>query len=561
MMYKNWFIKAPNPQLQKELSQALKIHPVIAQVLINRNVRSIQEAQDFLSGDLSRLHDPFLLKDMTVAVERIKKAARDKERVLIFGDYDVDGVTSSVLLRRVLNRLGIEVEHYIPHRLKEGYGLNHNVIEDAAAKGVSLLISVDCGIGAFAEVGALNQAGIDVIIIDHHEPSHGRLPEAVAIINPKRADCAYPFKSLASVGLVFKLSQALLGEVNEEALELAALGTVADVAELTGENRILAREGVDKINHTKNMGLKALIEVARIKDKKMSARFISFILGPRINASGRITSAAESLNLLLSENFEEAYLLAKNLEEVNTQRQKTQNTIIGEALAMVEREINFKEHNVIVIGGEGWHRGVLGIVAARILETYYRPTIVLSFEDGIGVGSARSVEGFHLFQALTQCSDLLENFGGHEHAAGLTITRENFNAFREVINVHAKKVMTAEHLIPSLELDAEVNLSSLNRDLAETMESIGPFGEGNPVPHFCSRRLKVKTAPVVLGRDTIKFWVSDGRMTVSAVGFGMGKFQDVVAKSREVDLAYSLTLDDWNKEPILQLKLKDIKVV
>jgi len=560
MMYKNWKIRSPNPQLQKELSQALKIHPLIAQVLINRNVSSIQQARDFLTGDLSHLHDPFLLKDMGTAVQRIQQARKNKERILIFGDYDVDGVTSSVLLRKTLNRLGIEVEHYIPHRLKEGYGLNHNVIEEAKAKGVSLLICVDCGISAFEEVQALNQAGIEVIILDHHEPSHGPLPEALAIINPKRHDCSYPFKGLASVGLTLKLSQALLGKISEEALELAALGTIADVAELTGENRILAKEGVERINDTKNAGLKALIDVARIKDKKMSARFISFILGPRINASGRLTSGVESLNLLLSEKFDEAYLLAKNLEEVNSQRQKTQNTIINEALALVEREVNFKDQHVIVIGHEGWHRGVLGIVAARILETYYRPTIVISFEDGIGVGSARSVDGFHLFKALAQCSDLLENFGGHEHAAGLTIRQDNIPAFREAMNTHAKKVMAAEHLVPALEIDAEVKFTSLNKDLVETIERIEPYGEGNPIPYFCSRRLTVKSPPVVLSRDTLKFWVSDGAMTISAVGFGMGKFQDMVTQSREVDLAYSLAIDDWNKEPTLQLKLKDIKI-
>lgn len=560
MMYKNWIVKVPHPQLQKEISQALGIHPLIAQVLINRHVTTIQEAQDFLCSDLSRLHDPFLLTDMAAAVDRIKKSARDKERVLIFGDYDVDGITSSVLLRRALNRLGIDVEHYIPHRLKEGYGLNHNVIGEAVSKGVSLLICVDCGISAFDQVDALNRAGIEVIILDHHEPSGGRLPAALAIINPKRKDCRYPFKGLASAGLALKLSQALLGEISQEVLELAALGTIADVAELTGENRILAKEGVDKINHTKNIGLKALMEAARIKNKKMSARFISFILGPRINATGRLTSAAESLNLLLSERFEEAYLLAKNLEEVNAQRQKTQNAIIEEALAIVEQEVNFKEYRVIVIGSEGWHRGVLGIVASRLLETYYRPTIVISFENGIGVGSARSEEGFHLFEALVQCSEFLENFGGHKHAAGLTVRKENLNGFREAINTYAKKVMAAQHLVPHLELDAEVRLSILNRDLAETIERIEPFGEGNPVPHFCSRRVLVKGAPVVLGRDTLKFWVSDGQLTVSAVGFGMGKFQNVIAESREIDLAYSLGLDDWNQEPTVQLRLKDIKV-
>ena len=558
-MQKNWLIKNPNPQLQVAFSNALDIHPIVAQLLINRGIDTIEKARDFLFCDLSHLHDPFLLKDIDLAVARINKAKEKKEYVLIFGDYDVDGVSSSALLRNTLKKMGIHVINYIPHRMKEGYGLNHTIAQFAKEKNVGLLISVDCGISAVTQVDAINQQGIDVIIIDYHEPPEGKLSKACAIINPKRKDCPYPFKGLTSVGLVFKLSQALLGEVMEDQLDLVTMGTIADVAELIGENRIFVKEGLLRFNETKNKGLIALMDVAKIKGKKMRPYFVSFILGPRINATGRISSAEKSLNLLLSENLDEAYTLAQSLEEDNRSRQKTQGNIIEEALGIVEREVNFKDHRIIVISKEGWHRGVLGIVASRIMDMYYRPTIVISLEDDVGVGSARSIDGFHLFEALTHCSTLLENYGGHEHAAGLTIRKENLESFRHTINEFAKKNIDIENLIPTLELDCEIPLSDLNIDLIKTIETIEPFGEGNPPPRFCSRKLTVRGPVGVMGRDTLKFWVTDGKTTIQAVGFGMAKYYDLVVNTKEIDLAYSLSIDDWNKEPAVQIEIKDIK--
>ena len=419
-MQKNWQIKTPNPQLQVKLSNALKIHPIIAQILINRDVTDIEAARNFLYADLSKLHDPFLLADMDKAVSRIYKAKQKNEHVLIFGDYDADGVSSSALLRNTLKKLGIFVFNYIPHR-NEGYGLNHAIVEYAKEKNIKLLVAVDCGINAFLQVEALNREGIDVIIIDHHEPSQGLLPAAVAVINPKRQDCPYPYKGLASVGLAFKLAQALLEKTPVDELELVALGTITDVADLNGENRIFAKEGLARIERTKNHGLLALIDVARIKGKKMRPYFVSFILGPRINATGRMSSAEKSLSLLLSENAEEALKWAKAIEEENKSRQKMQSEVIEEALGIVEREVNFKDHRIIVVSKDGWHKGVLGIAAARIMDTYYRPTVVISTEEEIGVGSARSIDGFHIYDAFHHCADCLENFGGHMHAGGLTI--------------------------------------------------------------------------------------------------------------------------------------------
>ncbi len=559
-MQKTWRIKPPNPQLQASFSNALNIHPIVSQLLVNRGIDTIAKARDFLFSDLSSLHDPFLLKDMDRAVARIKKAKENNERVLIFGDYDVDGVTSSALLKKTLTKIGIQAVNYIPHRITEGYGLNHTVIPIAKEQNIGLLIAVDCGISAFDQVVALNNSGIDVIILDHHEPSGERLPAAAAVIDPKRKDCPYPFKGLASVGLVFKLSQALLGEVPQEFLDLVAVGTISDVAELLGENRIFAKEGLKGIFETKNHGLLALMEAARIKGRKIRPFHIGFILGPRLNATGRMASAEKSLHLLLSETKEEANLLAQRLEENNKTRQKTQSGMLEEALNLVEREVNFKDQRIIVLSQEGWHRGVLGIVASRLMDTYYRPAIVISLENGVGVGSARSIEGFHLFEALTRCSHLLENYGGHEHAAGLTIKRENIDSFREAINRFAHEVMDVRLLAPTLDIDCEIPIAQVNMELIKTIEVLEPYGEGNPSPVFCSKRLTLKSTPLVMSRDTLKFWVSDGKVTVQAVGFGMAKFYGMIAHAKSIDIAYQVSIDDWNKEPAVQLELKDIKL-
>ncbi|OGX27946.1 MAG: single-stranded-DNA-specific exonuclease RecJ [Omnitrophica WOR_2 bacterium RIFCSPHIGHO2_01_FULL_48_9] len=556
---KRWSTKPLNPHLQVKLSNALQVHPIIAQLLINREITSEAEARQFLSGDLAQLYDPFLLKDMDVAVKRIHQARDNKELVLIFGDYDVDGVTSSALLNFILKKIGVQVMHFIPHRMHDGYGLNHDIADLAKEKGASLLIAVDCGITAHSEVKNLNRLGVDVIIFDHHEPSEEGIPEAVAVVNPKRADCSYPFKNLASVGLMAKLMQALWGKIDPEYLDLVALGTIADVVPLRGENRIFVKNGLPKIAQTKNLGLSALLDIAKIKGKEMRPFYVGFILGPRINATGRMDSAQKSLELFLSEDAVEAHTLAQFLEKQNSHRQKMQRDVVQEALAIVEREVNFKDHKIIVVGKQGWHKGVLGIVASRLTETYYRPSIVISFTDGMGTASARSIDGFHLHEALAHCAEVLEGYGGHRLAAGLTIKEENIDPFRDLINEFAQGVLLEEQLIPTLKIDCEISLSDLNLKLVEIIDSLEPYGEGNPLPVFCSRNLIVKSPPSVLGKDTLKFWVSDGQAAFSAVGFGMAGYRDLIRIGQTVDLAYNLSIDDWNKEPVVQLKLKDIR--
>ena len=560
-MQKQWRINDADPKLQATLSNALGIPSIIAQLLINRGITNAEEARDFLSADLGGLHDPFLLKNMDIAVLRIRKAKTGKERVLVFGDYDVDGVTSSALLNNVLTQLGIEVIHYIPHRFHHGYGLNEEVAEFARGKKVGLLIAVDCGINAFAEVKLLNDAGVEVIIIDHHEPDH-RLPDAVAIINPKQKDCPYPFKHLAAAGLVIKLTQAILGKVDEDVLDLAAIATVADIVPLHGENRILVKSGLSRLMNTKNKGLMALLDISKIRGKKITPFHVGFILGPRINAAGRMDTAHTSLDLFLSEDPQKALDIAKILERHNKERQQMQGDIVDEAMSLVEQDVNFNEQKVIVLSKEGWHRGVLGIVASKITDKYYRPTVIISIdEDGIGTASARSINGFHLHNALSGCADYLETFGGHEGAAGLTIKKENIDPFRELINKLAQDMLEAKKLIPTLCIDCEIPLASINMELTNVIDAMQPFGEGNPAPIFCSRQVLIKTYPKIMGKDTLKFWVTDQKQfTISAVGFGMAKYRGLIRPGAKIDLAYQITLDEWNKAPTPQLILKDIRL-
>ncbi|MCR4336191.1 MAG: single-stranded-DNA-specific exonuclease RecJ, partial [Candidatus Omnitrophica bacterium] len=491
---------------------------------------------------------------------RLHRAKENHEKVLIFGDYDVDGVTSSALMHHTLKRFGLQVTNHIPHRMQDGYGMNDRIGEIAKVRGATLVVAVDCGITAFEEVAQLNTLGIDVIILDHHEPSAEGLPPALAVIDPKRSDCRYPFKHLASVGMVAKFTQALLGEMIAEDWGLVALGTIADVVPLRGENRIFVKIGLPQIGLTTRKGLGALLDVAKIKGKEIKPHFIGFILGPRINAMGRMDTAQRALDLFLSEDHQEAYELAKAMDSLNTQRQKLQRSIIEEAKEIIEREVNFKDHKVIVLSKAGWHKGVLGIVASHVTEKYYRPTIVISVEDGIGTASARSIDGFHLHEALTHCGEILENFGGHKLAAGLRIREENIDQFRQQINEFAERILEAHHLTPRLDIDSDVPLHRINLEFAKLINHLEPYGEGNSIPVFCSRQLTLKSQPAVLGKDTLKFWVTDGKITVQVVGFGMGKYREFLSLGQKVDLAYEVGIDDWNKDPIVQLKLRDIKI-
>lgn len=556
--YKILHISEDSLKQVKILIKTLNISPVLAQLLVNRGINSAEEAVKFLNPKLSDLHDPFVFSDMQKAVSLIRLTASKKKKILIFGDYDVDGITSLALLHDALARQGIEAEHLLPHRLKEGYGLAKNILTIAKERKIGLLITVDCGINSFSQISALRENGIEVIVTDHHEPQGKDLPQASAIINPKVQDSGYPFRELAGVGVAYKVSQALCAKSAGCDLDLAALGTVADVVPLNGENRVIVKEGLKTMSGTKRHGLKALIEESGLTGKDITCKHLGFILGPRLNASGRMDTPDHSLNLLLSCHHEEAKELAKTVNAYNRQRQKVESLIMEEAEAIVSREINFNRHKVIVISKKDWHHGVMGIVAAKLADKFCRPTILISETEGLCRGSARSIKNFHLFEALFACKDLLDNFGGHSHAAGLVLEKDNIKDFRNRINVIAGEKLLLEDLLPSVDVDMELGLNQVNFKLAEEIESLEPFGSGNPKPLFVTKNLVLRGQIRSMARETLKFWLSDGKQTACVLGFGMSRLKDALESASKIDIVYTPRKDEWAGESSLILEAKEI---
>ena len=564
---KRWDIKQSDLPRQKYLSDSLSISPIISQLLINRGMQDIDKATAFLNSDISELYNPFLMEGMHEAVSRIKNAIDKKEKILIHGDYDTDGVTATVLLFFTLREFGVEPVYYIPDRITEGYGLGANGVEEAVRIEADLVITVDCGISSHKEVDALNKNGIDVIITDHHQPPK-ILPNAYATINPLQETCAYPDKNLSGVSVTFKLCQALSSELNNrnfwKHLDLVALGTISDVAPVLGENRILVKEGLKLLkNSGSNKGIRALIDVSGIKkDKAIGAFEIGFILGPRINAAGRLGSAGTAVELLLTDNDKRAGELAKKLNEANQERQRIEKSTLKEAISKIDKDINFKDHKVIVLHNEDWHAGVMGIVASRISDRFNRPAILISTKDGIGRGSGRSIENFHLFEALSNCEGFLKEYGGHQYACGLTILEENLSGFIKLINELANNTMAKEDLVQSLAIDMDINVSSLDYKTVEDIAGLEPFGEGNPEPVFCSRGLKLSAPVRVLKGEHIKFQVTDGNKNFEAIGFGMAKDGDIeltLKNYTSFDMAYTVSINNWQGVSAIQLKIEDIK--
>lgn len=521
----------------------------------------IKSASEFMNSSLASCHDPFLFKDMDKAVSRIKEAISKKEKILVYGDYDVDGMTSVAVVYSALKALGAVVETYIPNRIEEGYGLNGAAIKRAHNNGVALIITVDCGITSFKEVEHAGALDIDVIITDHHEILEDRVPAALAVINALQSDCRYPFKHLAGVGIAYKLVKALYEgtpHFAEDFLDLVALGTVADIAQLLGENRTLTKHGLVELTTRSRTGLKALMDVAGLGTKDISSGHIGFVLGPRINAMGRTGSPQKALDLLLSDNAEEAATLARVLDTENRNRRKIESKILEEALAKVEREVNFKDHRVIVLAGENWHPGVIGIVASRISDLFYRPAIMISLDGKFGKGSGRSIEHFHLFEYLLRCKDYLAGFGGHEGACGITIEKDKIDGFREKINAEASKDVDESVFSEKLDVDMDLPLSSLSEDVIKEIDSLEPFGEENPRPVLVSRKLTIKDGPRPIGKKGFKIWVTDGQITCEAITFNKDKFKMPEA-GQKADLAYMPSINDWQGVQSIQLELLDIK--
>lgn len=547
-----------NSSLQSELSKHLGISEILAGILVNRGMRSVKEADAFLNVKTDDLHDPFLFSDMKKAVALVRETAESNRKILLFGDYDVDGVTSLALLKGTFSRLGIDTTHAVPNRIKEGYGLGKNILELAKKHNVGLLVTADCGISNHKEIQELVSAGIQVIITDHHEPSKSELPPAAAIINPKVKGCGYPFGELAGVGVAYKLCQALTGSLLLEELDLVSLGTIADVVPLVNENRIIAKEGLQRLAQTTRPGLRALIESAGIGNRRFTSTSVSFILGPRINAAGRMGQAEISFNLLVAKDDQEARDLVKVVELHNRERQKIEARILEEAEHLINKEVNFKEHKVIVIAKEDWHHGVLGIVASKLADRFYRPAIVISLSDDLCKGSGRSIKNFHLFQALVECKEFLNAFGGHAHAAGLVITRDNIDDFRESINRFAHATLSIDDLLPSIEVDTEVDFSQITQKVTSELERLEPFGAGNPEPLFFSRDLVLRGQPQTLSRDTLKFWAIGGTLTHQVIGFGMASLKNSLCAAKSFDMVFTPRIDNWQGDSSVILEAKDI---
>lgn len=534
--------------------------PLFLKLLHQRGFEAPREIEKFLNSKREDLLNPFLMKGMSEAVDRLRRAAERGESVLVHGDYDVDGVTGAAILSLTLTKLGIRHETFIPERKKDGYGVSAEAIEKARKQGTRLLVTVDCGISAGEEIRAAREAGVDAIVLDHHRlPSEG-LPPATAILNPLQKDCAYPFKELSAGGLAFKLAQALLGQEAFEFLDLATLSTVADLAPLRGENRILVKEGLRQLSSRARIGIKALAETAGLRAREIKTSHVGFILGPRINASGRMSSASTALRLLLTSNEREAASLARILEEENRQRRQVEQRVTSEAIQQAERTINFAKERIVVVAQEGWHAGVIGIVASRIVERFHRPALVIALDGGKGKGSGRSIRSFHLFNALEAAREFLIEFGGHEQAAGFNVTADQIPLLRKRLNEHAHAAYPAEAFLKSIDVDLEISLADLTPRFVKELESLEPFGIGNPKPVFLTRGLFFKNfLPEGKNRSSRRGWVTDGVFTYEAVFPERSNIRVDFESRNRFDLVYNVGQKSWEGETIVFLEAKDLK--
>ena len=566
---KKWKIQQHDKTRVIQLAAELAVSPVVAALLIARGYADTQAAQSFLNPSLEQIHDPSLMLGMSEAVKRVLRAIDDHEPILIYGDYDVDGTTGTAVLLRALRMLGATCGYHVPHRFTEGYGIQQAALEKAKADGYTLVISVDCGIRAHEPLQWAQANRLDIIITDHHLPDDDEgAPPAFAVLNPNQRGCSYPDKSLAGVGVAFKLVHALFRERGREAIvpgfmKMVAIGTVADVAKLVGENRAIVALGLSDLPRAVNHGLRALIDVAGCgDDSEMTAYDLGFRIGPRINAAGRMDAASAVVELFNAPDKEEARRLADHLDTRNRERMETQREIFNRALEEFESATARDEQtHAAVIAGDGWHRGVIGLAASKIAERLNRPCVVISLDGDIGHGSARSIEAYHLFDGLTACRDLLEKFGGHSHAAGLSIRRERIEEFRRRLNEHAASCLTEEDLAPALSIDAELSPRSLGFQLSQELRALEPFGAGNPRPVFVSRRFLVMSEPQIIKEQHLKLRVAgDDNRPLEAIWWrGVEEVEQIPALNQRIDLAYEFEAQRWNGDVRLQLNVKDMR--
>lgn len=549
------------------LAAELSLHPLVARLLAVRGWRQAEDARRFLYGGAELFHDPFLLKGMAEAVSRIRHSLREGEKIRIYGDYDADGISSTTLMVFLMKRLGASYDTYIPHRIHEGYGLNREALEQAAAAGVKLIVTVDTGISAKEEIAYAAGLGMDVVVTDHHEPPAELPDQAVALVNPKQPDCPYPCKELAGVGVAFKLAHALLGELPREWLEIAAIGTVADLMPLVDENRLIVKLGLEQMRHTSNLGLKALLDVAGVERGSVNEGHIGFSLAPRINASGRMQHANLAVRLLTTESEQEAAHLAYDLDVLNKERQKTVEDMMKEAMILLD-DRKPDSRQVIIAAKEGWNVGVAGIVASKLLERFYRPVIVFAIDGktGLAKGSARSISGFDIHHALTECSDLLEHFGGHQAAAGLTLRAELIPELERRLSLLAMEELRQEDLTPVIQADLSCSLAETTLPCIEQLSVLAPFGSGNPPPRFMFTKLRV-AGKRTMGKDRqhLKLTLEEPveaapACSMEAVSFNCGQAAEGLAMASSLDLVGELSVNVWNGSRKPQILIHDMRV-
>ena len=559
-----WTLKtAPNKKKVSQLSNDLSVNPILASLLVQRNIDTFKKAKEFFRPSLEDLHDPFLLKDMDRAVSRIEKAIIDNENILIYGDYDVDGTTSVSLVSSYLKTITNHIATYIPDRYDEGYGISYQGIDFASDNNFSLIVALDCGIKAIEKVNYATQKYVDFIICDHHKPGD-EIPKALAVLNPKRVDCTYPYKELCGCGVGFKLVHALASrrgqtiEDIQQYLDLVATAIAADIVPITGENRILTYYGLEVINTNPRNGIKAIIH--QINKKKLTITDVVFIIAPRINAAGRIKHGNYAVELLTEMNYEAALDFAASIEKFNLERKELDKKITYEALQQIE-SANEKEKFSTVVYSENWHKGVIGIVASRLIESFYRPTLVFTKSGNKLAASARSVKGFDVYEALNECSEYLEQFGGHKYAAGLTLDPKNYSAFKNKFEEVVKATIDKKLLIPEITVDLELELSEITPKFFRILQQMGPFGPQNMKPVFKTTSVRDNGYGKTVGSDKshLKLSIIDGadKKTYNAIGFGLGN--KIKSIKGDFDIAYSLDENEWKGNTSIQLILKDLK--
>jgi single-stranded-DNA-specific exonuclease len=565
-MEKRWKIKDSDEDKVNELAESLKVHPLISRILIGRGIENFSAAKNYFRPDISRLHDPWLMKDMNLAIERILRAVEHKEKILVFGDYDVDGTSSVALMVQMLRKISdpVIIDFYIPHRQREGYGVSKAGIDFAIANAFGLIISVDCGIKSIDLVAYAKANGIDFIICDHHLPDI-ILPEAVAILNPKQINCPYPYKELCGCGIAFKLITALCGKLNlpEENylvyLDLVAIAIAADIVPMTGENRILCFLGLKKINENPNHGIRALMTLSGLI-APASITSLVFTIAPRVNAAGRMDDARKAVLMFIAGEYEEALLYANLLHSDNTDRREADSSITEEALALIDNDEGMRNRYSTVLYQSHWHKGVVGIVASRLIEKYYRPTIVLTQSGEFASGSARSVPGFNLYEALHACREWLLGYGGHFAAAGMTLATENIERFSKKFEEVVSETIEPRFLIPGLEIDAIARFSDLDFQIYRIIEQMEPFGPENCKPVLGSLAVIESGYSRLLKEKHIRLIVKQDDLIFSGIAFNMADKWPLLQSGQPLDIAYTLDVNEWNGQKNLQLKILDIKL-